>query len=62
MFKIGLNKIHWNTNKVRKAHNLQIQLQVDQILDFSYFQGYGDVKCTCRFPTCSYYNPNTSNL
>jgi len=62
MFKIGLNKIHWNTNKVRKAHNLQIQLQVDQILDFSYFQGYGDVKCTCRLPTCSYYNPNTSNL
>jgi hypothetical protein len=56
MFKIGLNKIHQNTSK---AYNLQSKLQVDKILDFSYFQCSKMCLYTSNF---SYYNQNTSNF
>jgi hypothetical protein len=35
MFKKGISRIHWNTNK---GHNLKNKLQMNEILDFSYFQ------------------------
>jgi hypothetical protein len=43
MFKIGMNRIRWNTNK---GHNLQNRLQANEILDFSYFQINGALECT----------------
>ncbi len=46
MFKIGLSKICQNTNKI---HNLQIRLQVNKTLNFSYFKVNGVLKCTCKF-------------
>jgi hypothetical protein len=50
MFKIGLSRIHQNINK---GHNLQNRLQVDEILNISYFQVNGALKCSCKFPTFS---------
>jgi hypothetical protein len=35
MFKVGINKIHWNTNN---NYNLQSRLQIDEILDFPTFK------------------------
>jgi hypothetical protein len=43
MFKIGLSKICQNTNKI---HNLQMRLQVDKTLNFSFFQVNGVIKLT----------------
>ncbi len=31
MFKIGISRIHWNTNK---GHNLKSRLQINEILIF----------------------------
>jgi hypothetical protein len=59
MFKVNINKIHWNTNK---SHNLQDILQVDKILDFFYFQVNGAFQCTCKVPSFSYYYQNAWNF
>jgi hypothetical protein len=59
MFKVNINKIHWNTSK---SHNLQDILQVDKILDFFYFQVNGALKCTCKFPSFYYYYQNAWNF
>jgi hypothetical protein len=47
MFKVSISKIHSNTCK---DHVLQIRLQVDEMLNFSYFQINGALKCTCKLP------------
>jgi hypothetical protein len=56
MFRVSINRIHW------KCHNLQNRLQVHEILDFSYFQVNGALKCTCKLPSFSYYYQNASNF
>jgi len=45
MFKIGISRIHWNTNN---GHNLKSSLQINEMLDFSYFQINGALECTCK--------------
>jgi hypothetical protein len=50
MFKIDVCIIHQN---ISKGHNLQNRLQVDQILNISYFQVNGALKCSCKIPNFS---------
>jgi hypothetical protein len=48
MFEVSISKIHSNTCK---DHKVQNRLQVDEILDFSYFQVNAAQKCTCKPPS-----------
>jgi hypothetical protein len=46
MFKRGISKIHSN---ISKSHNLQNKLQIDEILDFCYFQVNDGLECLINF-------------
>jgi hypothetical protein len=59
MFKVGISRIHQNTNK---GHNFRNRLQVDYILKFSYFQVNGALKYIWKLPSSSYCYQNASNF